>query len=108
MTIWNDDEEFNFQSEDQLKLQLEAQKIPDRSIVTKRTGNQEYVLRKNISVYSDQKAEKPTIIQGLFLIGVRGDINQVAPDLVLCWVVKAEELYDMLEHDLDSDPDDDK
>lgn len=81
--------------EDIIQVLLPADKIPDGATVTKRTGVQDYVLRHQLRVYRE-KPEDTLEIDGLFLLGPRGTVNQVKPDTMLHWHVTAEELVDEL------------
>lgn len=79
--------------EDIIRVLLPAYQIPDKSIVTKRAGEQEYDFSKNIVVYrKDIKGEIPLQMEGYFLVGPRASINQIKPDTMLLWHVTAEEL----------------
>jgi len=80
--------------EDTLKVILPAEMIPDQARVTKIKGENGYVLRHNLILYSSGK--EPVKIEGFFLIGDRGDINQVDPGKQLCWCVVAEDLVESL------------
>ena len=79
-----------------LRVILPAEEIPDQAEVTKVTGEEVYVLRHGLTLYSDTKGEKPVQVDGFFLVGSRGSINSIKPDKKLCWVVTAEELMDTL------------
>ena len=84
-----------------VKVLMEAKNIPENSIVTKKTGEKRYTLKNKINVYSadDVRPEEKVKlnIDGYFLFGARGSINQIAEDLELCWMVSLEELIVLLE-----------
>lgn len=85
---------------------VQAQYVPDRSEVTKRTGTKGYTLRRNLTLYSDTKGEKPTTIEGLFLVGSVGDITQIKPDTLLGFHMPIGELHEWIEGNVpDLDPD---
>lgn len=81
--------------EDQLLILLPAHKIPDGSTVRKRNGEVDYTLRRNLKVYLTEKS--PFEITGYFLVGVRGDINQVEEGRYLHWVTTAEDMVQDLQ-----------
>jgi hypothetical protein len=80
--------------EDIVRVILPAEMIPDQARVSKVKGEVGYVLRHNLTLYSS--AKEPVKIEGYFLIGDRGDINQVEPGKQLCWLVTAEDLVEAL------------
>lgn len=86
--------------EDMVRVLLTAENIPDTAIVTKRTGEQEYTLRHNLTIYpvtnDGAVAKEKTTIEGFFLLGPRGSINQVKANQLLHWHVTAEDLVDGL------------
>jgi hypothetical protein len=75
--------------ETELKVLLAASLIPDGSDVSKRTGEQVYTLKKNLTVYSDTEGKSPVVMEGFFLVGPRGSINQVSGDKLLHWIIPA-------------------
>lgn len=89
--------------EDTLSIILRADMIPDRAEVTKVTGGVVYILRHELTVYPSIPAEKPLIVSGLFLVGSRGDINQVNSEKQLCWRIPAEEFVDILRQSWEGD-----
>ena len=86
-----------------------ARDIDDGQTVTKVRGTNEYVFRRTLRVYSDEKGEKPIEIEGYFLFSPQGTVNQIKnPDTVLCVQWQAWKFYDMLQSIFDRDPDDGK
>lgn len=89
--------------EDELRVLLPAEKIPDGATVAKRTGEQQFTLVHNLKVYkygggksAATQEEKPLEISGFFIISsVSGAISQVQPDTMLHWVVPLEEFYEV-------------
>lgn len=77
-----------------IELTLQAEQIHDRAVVTKVKGTVPYVLRHNLTVYSDTKGEKPVVMNGFFLVNERGDINQIKPDTKLAVSIAAGDIAD--------------
>jgi hypothetical protein len=75
---------------------MRAEEIKDGSTVTKKTGEVQYTFKNKLSLYQTQtKGEPPilpVIIEGYFLVGARGQINQIKGDLELMMTMTAEEL----------------
>ena len=82
--------------EDTLRILLPAKSIPDQAKVTKRGGEQTFVLRHSLKlfVFADQPAVD---IEGFFLVTPNGNINQIKPETELLWSVGADELIDVLQ-----------
>lgn len=89
--------------EDVLFILLQACKIPDRAHVRKRTGEQEFVLVRNITLYQSKKGIQPVKIEGYFLMNERGDVTQINSAQFLHWRVAAEDFVDILQHSWESD-----
>lgn len=85
--------------EDPIRVLLPAASIPGGSRVTKRSGEQQFTLRHKIKVYRGEIDKKllPLEIEGIFLIGDGGLINQVKEDTLLHWNTTAKELVDILQ-----------
>jgi hypothetical protein len=83
-------------AETELAVLLPAYRIPDQARITKRTGEQYYVLRHNITVYQADKST-PLNLEGDFLIGPNGSVNQIKQDTLLLWRVPADELVEQLQ-----------
>lgn len=72
-----------------MKLLIEAKYIPDGTVVTKKTGAQEFTVRDNLKIYTyDTKGSgglKEILSQdnAKYLVNSRGDINIVSGDTVL-------------------------
>ncbi len=72
-----------------MKLLIEAKYIPDGTVVTKKTGVQEFTVRDNLKIYTyDTKGSgglKEILSQDntKYLVNSRGDINIVPGDTVL-------------------------
>ena len=96
--------------EDTLKILLPVEMIPDGSTVTKRTGEQEFTLRRSLRfwTYPPEKRHpaksaraaaeeaKAMSVQGLFIVSSRGDITQVKPGTILCLVIHAETFVELM------------
>lgn len=72
-----------------MKLLIEAKYIPDGTVVTKKTGTQEYIIRDSIKIYTyDTKGSGLKEILNSdgtkYMVSSRGDINMVSGDTVLC------------------------
>lgn len=76
--------------DDEISVIVTAEKIPSGSTVTKRTGDARYVLVRNLTVYRE-KGAAPLVIEGYFLLGDRGSINQVTPGKRLACVTNADD-----------------
>lgn len=88
--------------EDEIGILLRAEQIPNRSVVTKKTGSTRYVLRHDLIVYpisTKKTVEKSDVMtmKGFFLIGPCGDVNQIASTQELIWRITAEEFTDKLQ-----------
>lgn len=83
--------------EDRVLVLLPVEMIPDGATVTKRTGDKEYIFRRNFTVWllPDQPDRKMQI-EGFF-IGADGEVNQVKEGTLLHWHIYAEDLVDMLQ-----------
>lgn len=73
-------------------LLMKAGNIPHGWNVTKKTGAVEFTLLHRVTVYRSKMDEKPIVIEGIFLAGPRGSIEQVPADLLLCcsaagWII---------------------
>lgn len=73
---------------------LPASKIPDGSTVRKITGTAELTLKNDLRVYTEN--QKPLLLHGFYLVGNRGNINQIVGDMKLVWIVKSEILMSYL------------
>lgn len=95
----------DIREEDNLDILMLAGTVPHGSTVRKRTGEKAYTLRHNLVVYQDQKSDTPPMtINGLFIVDERGNINQIAPDKIVCWSVAAQDLVRMLVDDWEGPP----
>jgi len=83
--------------EDRILVLLPVENIPDGATVTKRTGDKEYVLRRNMKVYLLPDAPDRTIeIEGFFL-GADGEVRQVQEGTLLHWNICAEDFVDEMQ-----------
>lgn len=97
MSAYNNPLKNMIMPEDTLRLLVPARMVPDRSMVTKRSGEKVYTLRRQIRVFpEDQKEGKVTPIDGFFLC-FEGDINQIGPETMLLWQMEAEQFFYTLE-----------
>lgn len=83
--------------EDMLLVLLPAKMIPHDATVTKRTGEVQYTLKHKLTMYGippegSKIPAPPTIVDGFFVVGLQGSINQVKPETLLHWHVTAEDL----------------
>jgi hypothetical protein len=82
-----------------LKIQLPAEDIPNDAKVCKRTGENTYILKHQLTLYKSKQLEgdlTPVVIVGFFLVGSRGGITQIHSTEVLCWIVRAEDFIDTI------------
>lgn len=85
----------NICPEDNLRVLLAVQDIPDESTVSRRTGEYTYTLRHNLTFWTlDHKKE--VAVEGFFLVDDKGTTNQVQPGTLLHWHITAEDLVDTL------------
>ena len=78
---------------------MKAGDIDDGAIVRKVTGENTYCLKKQLKVYT-QENKTPLVIDGIFLIGDRGHINQVLPGKKLVVIMSAEDAMEWLSTEL--------
>lgn len=98
--------------EDVVLLLLPVGMIPDRSKVSKRTGEVQYILLHDLHVYPVKEAKglrperlvEDIHIKGFFLMGERGDVNQVEAKTHLHWHVTAEDLVRVLQESWEETP----
>ena len=85
--------------EEFLKLILPAKLIPEKSVVTKKTGEKEYILTKSIKIY-DQVGKSNQVINAndgtVFLVDGE-NINVHSGETLMCWVVDESSLLRWLE-----------
>ena len=76
---------------------LPAYKIPSGSVVTKRNGDKEYILNRNINLYGEKK-EIINYAGVIFLIPKDGPnkISCIPDDSILLWKTTEEEYYEYL------------
>lgn len=99
--------EMDIEINTEFKILLPASQIPDRSTVTKRTGEKPYILRHNLKVYPVEvkgESSEPMTIDGFFLCDTSGSFYQIKPDTVLCWTVEAKDLMCRIERALEGTP----
>jgi len=83
---------------DTIKVVLPACSIPVDSLVTKRTGQKVYTLRKEIRIFGTSERRGITADAGvLFLVSENGDINAIPAGTELVWSATADELRDLLD-----------
>jgi hypothetical protein len=87
--------------EDPIRVLLPARMIPHDATVSKRTGELEYTLKHKLTMYclapeTSRIPAPPIIVDGVFVVGSKGSINQVEPETMLHWHVTAEDLVDAL------------
>lgn len=72
-----------------MKLLIEAKYIPDGTVVTKKTGTQEFTIRDKLKIYTyDTKGtgdlkEISNVEGAKYMVNSRGDINLVTGDTLL-------------------------
>lgn len=89
-------EEGYWASEAPLKVIMPAHEIPEGSIVTKRTGQKEYILKKKIVVYADKNISSAAITleaQDVRYLVSDGAINAISSTLELVWNTNISELH---------------
>lgn len=73
-----------------MKLIIEAKYIPDGSVVTKKTGTQQFTIRDNIKLYAYDTKGSGGLTEVLskentkYMVSSRGDISVVPGDTELC------------------------
>jgi hypothetical protein len=89
------DEQEEFET---FRLLIEAARIPMGSIVTKRTGSKEYILRDKIRIFGEQGEPKEVKASegALFLVNDGGDLNVIGSSTLLLWHTDRWELTDWL------------
>ena len=80
-----------------MRVLLPAGEIPIGATVTKRTGEKPYILRDQITIFTEPKQVIKAGDQARFLVGDNGDVNVVAMVTELLWTVSEDELSDYLE-----------
>lgn len=91
----------------EIRVTLRAADIPDRSVVTKRTGTKEYVLRKAISVYITGESKQDIKADGcVFLVSDDGTINSFDWNKELTWRTTYKTLFNFLAYRDYSEEDD--
>lgn len=95
--------------EDEVALLLPAEKIPDGAIVCKRTGDKRYALHREIKLFRPHSEGEtiPTVVRGLFIVSAdrpESSIGQVDPGTMLHWVVRVDELHELLEEAIRGEP----
>lgn len=85
----------------EFKVLLAAWKIPLRSVVTKKGGGKEYILRDKLEVYREMGHEDLQVtmadIGARFLVSDTGNTTIVDYDTELMWLTNREELQKFLE-----------
>ena len=72
-----------------IKVILPANEIPLDSIVTKRTGEKEYILKDRMRVFGREQGQDGEVVakDGCRFLVKDGDANVVSPDTELVWLV---------------------
>lgn len=84
-----------------MKLLIEAKYIPDGTVVTKKTGTQEYIIRDSIKIYAYDTKGSGNLKEILntegakYMVSGRGDINMVSGDTVLCMDLSQKDELDL-------------
>lgn len=96
-----------------VKVILPAGEIPLDALVTKVTGEKEYLLREEIIIYgklenheSTGDKSKTVIKAGencRFLLGVNGDVNAIDCNTKLAWIVSKVDLLEWLENEIEGE-----
>lgn len=88
--------------ETELRVLLPAEEIPDGATVSKRTGEERYVLRHNLRVFPDDELRRSGAVvfdvTGYFMIGARGNVTQVQGKKMIHWVVVAEDFVETIQN----------
>lgn len=80
------------------KVIIQASHLEDGTIVTKKTGQKEYTLRRSIKIYGENRQEIKCDADNIFLVDSDGNINQITESTELLAQISADNLY----YDLDS------
>lgn len=88
-----------------MKVLIEAKEIPVGGIVTKKTGEKQYIIRDDIKIYGSTGPEQTETLRELradrdtrFMVSEDCTINIISGNTELLWHVDAEELYRYLYH----------
>ena len=80
---------------DTYKILLKASEIPIGSIVTKRTGSFNYMLKNQMRIFQEDgvcRLSTPSTNHLFLLRQTTGDVNEVSVDTIFCWVATRREL----------------
>jgi len=80
------------------KVIVQASDLEDGAIVTKKTGQKEYTVRRSIKIYGENRLEIKSDADNIFLVDSDGNINQIKESTELLAHIRADSLY----YDLDS------
>lgn len=83
-----------------LRILLPAGEIPSGSVVTKRTGEKEYTLVQEVTIYGPEKNQERIIKSdenSRFLDSGNGQFNAVGSQTLLLWRAERWELQEYLE-----------
>jgi hypothetical protein len=80
------------------KVIVQASNLEDGAVVTKKTGQKEYTVRRSIKIYGENRQEIKSDADNIFLVDSEGNINQIKDSTELLVHVRADSLY----YDLDS------
>lgn len=86
-----------------LSVLVPAVAIKDGSTVRKKTGQKEYIVKRNIKIYNTDKMEIKCEADSVFLVDDRGNISMISSDTVLLLEVEIEYLLRDLEYGLEED-----
>lgn len=79
------------------KVIVQASNLEDGSIVTKKTGQKEYTVKRRIKIYGENRQEIKCDVDNIFLVDADGNINQIKDSTELLLHVSAYNLH----YDLD-------
>lgn len=88
---------------DVLKVIVEARHLEDGTIVSKKTGQKEYTIKRSIKIYGENRQEIKSDADNIFLVDSDGNINQIKDSTELLAHIPADYLYRDLDEYLDDD-----
>lgn len=88
------------------KIIVQASNLEDGAIVTKKTGQKEYTVRRSIKIYGENRQQIKCDADNIFLVDSEGNINQIKDSTELLVHISADNLlYDLdlvLNHDYET------
>lgn len=88
---------------DKIKIIIQAENIKDGTVVTKITGKKEYIIRRNIKIYGDNRKEIKCDDGFIFLVDSNGNIDMISNDKELLVQIEPEDLMYDIANSLEED-----